>query len=648
MNAFYKQICPIWLCFLFVLEVSAQDTIIERFSQNFQEDNVDGENVIQELLLEAIDLNSALPAELYSLPFLTSSQIDSFISIRKRFTYFENLDHALRALRVSGDTLAFCRQVFRLSMPKEPISWNAAGRWRIGRPEKIDEKWQGMPYRLYNRIGGQVGEFNFGTLTEQDPGEKRLDDYRSMFVSWRHQHHEGFFHAILGAYQVEWGHGLAFWGPYGNSISTDVHAAARRRGRGIRNNSSVNENSALRGLALQHAWDKIKAIVFVSSQQHDATLRDETVAIGYRTSGYHRTENETAQRDNLRENVFGGGIKFSPNSLAEIGVLFYQSQFDKAWHIRNQVSDFFDFIGKQNHVLSFIANVKMSSVDVGLELARSEAGGKAFSLVLSQQGNFLGWTGSYHHYDVHFHSPHGRSINEFAKTPQGNSGYSVGIAFKPLSSLHGEIYYRRTQDLWGTQRQPFPPNAQTFGAKLEAKIASRSRLNIRYRRNQKDELAQTSGEIQQQSILPVESHTMRLELKHRAGKYLVLSPRWDLAFKQEELITNFPNLQRMNQQTATGSALSFGFTWTPTRRWLIHLRHVFFDSPLAIYQYERDLPGVFTIRALRESGTRRYIYLRFKLLQKMTLSYKFACTELDDLFGVQRNYSWGFQIDLKQ
>jgi hypothetical protein len=94
--------------------------------------------------------------------------------------------------------------------------------------------------------------------------------------------------------------------------------------------------------------------------------------------------------------------------------------------------------------------------------------------------------------------------------------------------------------------------------------------------------------------------------------------------------------------------LSEEWRWALKNRFVISGRYTLFDVPAgaAIYQYEHDLPGVFTSGALRERGRRAYIYLRYLSALGFELSLKLAVTERErSIFDQIRFSSWGAQID---
>jgi hypothetical protein len=287
----------LWGCSLIVFAsflslCFAQEALLEKYSQQEQESGDEAENILQELLAAPLDLNQATPAELRRLPFLSRYQIDAFLAHRKTVIYYSSLDEAIAALRVRGDTLALCRSAFRVSLPpglRAEEDWQAHLRWRLGRPAETDARWPGPPYRNYQRLQIRRGEIRAGALLERDPGESDWDDHLAFYVQWQKQHTQSGWKIVLGNYQIEWGHGLAFWSSYRTSISADAHAAARLWGRGVRPFLSSSENSALHGGALLRHRHALHFLSFASVQKYDAHLRDGMYAVRYNTSGYHRS-----------------------------------------------------------------------------------------------------------------------------------------------------------------------------------------------------------------------------------------------------------------------------------------------------------------------------------------------------------------------
>jgi hypothetical protein len=142
-------------------------------------------------------------------------------------------------------------------------------------------------------------------------------------------------------------------------------------------------------------------------------------------------------------------------------------------------------------------------------------------------------------------------------------------------------------------------------------------------------------------IAPQHRQSGRWRLDYRASSTLRLASRLDLAWQPY-----FQTEPDANPKLAL--ALSEELRWA-LKNWLIVTgRYTLFDVPTdaVIYQYEQDLPGVFTSVALRERGRRAYIYLRYLSALGFELSLKLAVMERErSIFDQIRSISWGAQID---
>ena len=640
-------------CGIFSVSVAwCQEALLEKLAQDAQESGADGEGFVESLLAEPIDLNFATTAELQQLPFLSAEQLHAFLQQRRDEIYFSNLDEALVALRVSGDTLTLCQRVFRVSLParKAPVPWQLAVRSRINRPSTIVNNWQGPPQRIYGRLTAQIGDFRLGLLSERDPGELQLDDYRGYFVEWQHRRENWGMHAVAGDYQIEWAQGLAIWGPYANTIAADVHAAARRWGRGTRAYRSANEQAALRGAAISFSHREVELMIFASRRRLDARLSDEGDAIRYKIDGYHRTATEASQHQTLRESLAGAALTFRPSNHLELGVLHQSSGFDRTWQRADLAADYHGFTGTHNHVTSLKGQWRDPMLAGGFEAARSKSGGQALALFLSRQQSILQWTFSYHHYDTNFHSSHGRSVSDRDQPPQSETGYAIGIRSRPWNTISSEFFYERTAMLWPSSSLPFPPHSVALGASVEIRLRSHTAIQMRYRTGQREFISSNDELPRFSAIYPQTSRSFRVELVHHLGKRWRFRPRMELAWERaseantEQSFTG--NEVRATHSRRVGMSLSLDLIWQPTEEWRLNFRHSAFDTPLAIYEYERDLPGVFTVRALRDLGSRWYIYLQFEPVRQVQLSCKFACIEQErSIFEFDHKYAWGLQLD---
>jgi hypothetical protein len=603
----------------------AQENLIEKLSEQEAENASEAENYLQELLAQPLEINNLTRESLRRLPFLTRKQIDAFLNFRQQHGEFKSRDEALAILAVSGDTLAFCQQIFFLSSPGRFDLQKFSIRWRVTRPATIEEKWLGPPYRSYERALLSTAAFSFGVLAERDPGEKRFNDHQLFFGQWQRESPASKWRVIAGNYQIEWAQGLALWSPYGTTISGDVHAASRREGRGMLPYLSGDENAALRGGAVALSWRKFSLLAFASSQQLDATLRD-SATIGFYESGYHRISAELSHREILREQLFGAAMKINWINKIAIGVAGFHSAYDKNWIQPDRAAGYFDFTGRRNEVFSVSVAAATAALQTSVEVAKSRSGGFAGSAVLSGEASRLQWTAESHYFSRDFHNPRGRAFNTIAEAPQNEFGYALGLGSRLRRGMTAEIFLAKRDDLWRTSTLPLPGSQLMTGARLEWQMPHDLTLQMRWQQTRDDE------------ILPNSRRSGRMKIEYRASPGLRLTSRLDFAMRSPA----------SDATTKRGLAASQEAQWKWRNDLLITARYTLFDAPgsAPIYQYEHDVPGVFTNFALREQGRRAYIYLRYFSTFGFDLSLKLACTERErSLFEYARSCAWGAQID---
>jgi len=631
----------------------AQEALIEKFSQQEQENGDDADHVLQELLAAPLDLNLATPAELLRLPFLARAQIEAFLSRRKTAVYFSNLEEALVALQVHSDTLALGRRVFEVSLPARAETesiWRAHARGRIAMPAEVEANWPGPKYRSYQRLRLQWQEFEAGALVERDPGENNWDDHRVFYLRWQRLRPEDDWKIIFGNYQIEWGHGLALWSAYSNNLSADAHAPARRWARSVRPFLSALENFSFYGGAVLRRRRSLQVMGFAGAQKYDVHLHEASYAVRYNLSGYHRTAREISERKNLREKTWGGGAQFGDARRAA-GLLIYMTNYSLPWRVDDSHAEYFAFQGKHNLVASLSGYWRLSEATASCEVARSRSGGKAGSCIVAGEQKFLAWTLAFHHAEADFHSPHGRSPSGDDETPGGETSYSAGMTLKMNPNLTGEFYYQHAQNLWRTASLPLPPRRSRFGGQMEWKLAAASALRLRYYRNGNEYLFRENSGVSPAPQLPRYTQSIRCELVQRFANKLQLRPRFE---STRELRRQMPApdknaamaLPQQNLAGPWGAALSLDLAWQISTKIHLSLRQVMFDTATPIYQYETDVPGFFTVTALRERGARRYIYLHLAAGRHLKMSGKIAETAARTPFSnFAAALSWGAQID---
>lgn len=599
----------------------AQEELLEKFLPLEHETDEAEESWLQSLLDQPLDLNRVQPEELQRLPFLSSGQIQSFLAQRKAQIYFAHLEDALLALEVHGDTLALCRDLFKVLPPEFRLTKNRQAHTRVrgGVPATREANWLGPQYRTYQRVSMELGALQLGALVERDPGEARWNDHHVWVIMLRLRRG----HVLLGNYQNEWGLGLVQWGPYAATASSAAHNLSRKGGRGLTPFLSTNENFSYRGAALTHTFGRATFAVFLSSNTRDVTLNHDSHAVNYRTSGLHRTTSENAQRDNLREQTYGADLRFRFGEGRRLGVLYFSERFNRFWQGADQRESHFDFSGAHNYALSLAGAWQTRQHNFAFEMAQSRDNGRAAAFMMAREERAYMWSVAFFHADRDFHSMHGRGFTESDAPLQGANGYSMNLSLQLPARLRAEFFYQQEKRLWSTNETPLPPHKQRSGAQLEWQTRQDLSMLVRYHFlcNENEE----------------KFDRLRYAVEHKLFPKVRLKPRFDLIRARPKIFSSVA-------KSATGTALAVDLLWQPHTRFTLSFRETHFDTPFPLYQYERDLPGVFTVAALRERGRRRYIYGHLKLNYSFSLAGKisFAASPRST---PNEGRAWGVQLD---
>ncbi len=621
---------------------SAQDELLERLLEN-DDDNV-SESSWLELADQPFDLQSVSREELLRLPFLTGSQIDYFLKARERRGFWKTEDDALGALAVTGDTLDFCRRIFYLpDQDRKPIQ--ISSRLRLTYPSNRDAQWLGAVFRNYQRVRATVGNFSLAALAERDPGEQRFDDLSLLSLTLPIQMKATQLEAMVGDFFLEWGQGLVLWGPYGQSIGSSAVAPVRRQARGLRTYLSTDEDFALRGGAVSVTHRSLEVMAFLSRSRLDATPHDSLTVQLSATNGLHRTENELAKKDNAEEEAQGFGAIFS-GTRWRVGTLFYQQNFRPLVQPAAHASNYFDFRGSQNRLLSVYGDFNVREYMLAGEWAVNENGGRAFQFTFEGESRPVALAAALWNYSADFHSSRGRGFGSLNDPPVNQQGEYLGVRFNPPSPWNFEGTFLIRRYPWRTFSLPLPATRRELGVTVEWKKAGWL-LRLLLRDRDQDELT-SSNSYTNRSVVGRENRwRLTLEARRPIGRTLQFLSRLDIQRVQVEIQDQADTSSDSPQQ---GFAVSQEIGWRPRPNLRLYARLSVFDTPPAeaIYVYERDLPGVLTNFALREQGERWYIFLAWQPIPQLQISAKasqiWRLTNEDDTIGSD-GLAWSVQVD---
>lgn len=616
--------------------VVAQETVAEKLLENQEES--DEQSELYEILLNLrdhpLDLNSATAEELEVIPGLSLELRQAILQYRKQQGRFESADELLRVPGVDAETFNYLRELVHIPQTQRPRverGFRLRSRFsdRIDRPVGFDNgSYQFSAPKIYNRIQYQISSKIQGSVVlEKDSGERRWDDLRLYHVQFSASEN---FSILLGHFLVEIGQGLVLWGPYGFSKGADAVFPIKKRARGFRGYSSVDENAALHGGLVKLAVHNLEATVFASKTKLDATATSDDEVSGLFATGFHRNENEINKRDALSETLAGAAVHYTFPLGIKVGASGYFSKYDKTINDPDLIRQRFAFRGKENTVVGLDWDWRIRSANLFGEFARSKNGALAWLT-----GAMLGVERAqlallYRDYAKDFQNQHGFPFADASGATQNERGFYTGLTFKITPRTTLNAYYDIFSHPWRTFFEPLPWEGNEFLSQLEQRFGTQIRITLRFRENNRPEAETFRDELgrDKQEFVATTKRQWRLQMDY------TINPRVRVRSRLEYVTYNLNRFAGSSGEASEQGFLMYqDFRIQPTKALTIAGRLTFFDTDSfdsAVFQYENDLPGLVTNRALFGEGARWYVLFTYKY-RLFDLSVKYSETFRDDI-----------------
>jgi len=305
-----------------------------------------------------ININSADANELKELIILSDLQIDNLVSYRNLLGKFISI-YELQS--VPAWDIATIKKILPYIMVGNilPAIETFRSRFKKGdqnlllrfseileRSEGFDHSIPGTKYlggreKLFFRYRYQFKNLlQFGFAGDRDAGEpffKGAGKYGFDFYSFHlFARKIGKIQALaLGDFTVNMGQGLIQWQSLAFSKSADVMDVKRQSGI-LRPYSSSGEFYFQRGAGITMQFGKVEATLFGSVRKLSSNFVADTLSSAdfissFQNSGYHRTQSEIDDRNDLRQLGWGGNITYRKNNW-HVGINGVAYNFSLKWH----------------------------------------------------------------------------------------------------------------------------------------------------------------------------------------------------------------------------------------------------------------------------------------------------------------------------
>lgn len=508
----------------------------------------------------------------------------------------------------------------------------------------------GSPVKYNHRLRYQSDHLSMNLTQDKDPGESLAGPADFDFTSW----HVGIQDAgliknlVVGDFRVSFGQGLTLWngGSFGKSSS--VIGSAIKNDPGIRPYTSYQETNGFRGMAAT-VGQQLQVSGFYSNRRRSASETDDGRVRFPSASGLHRTLTERERRLNLRQETYGGRIRYQ-FSHGIVGASGYHNSFDRDIEKGTQPYQFFDFEGNQLSVLGTDLRLGIGPAIIFSEIARSSNGsfgGIAGSELSVLQGTDIAV--AYRNYARDFQSVFGSGFGE-QSSPQNETGFFTGLRQQFGSTFQINTYI----DFFRTHGPRFRNNRPTTGSDWLARFSVEPMPNLSLYlqlRSKKWEQQMEDVDLFGRETIAMGSEmrsNARLHLEYNVLGNLRLRTRYDVVRYKETFA-----------DASFGQLIYQDVRFTPTSNLTLDARMTLFETDdfnSRVFQFENDLLYVMSNAMLFDQGQRSYIVVRYRPVPYLTFRLKAATTLYEnrrvigsglDTINGSRKTDLGFQVKLK-
>jgi len=586
-------------------------------------------DLLENLRNDPVSINSANIDKLLTIPFLDIEAANAILNYRKKNSTFFSTNELNLITELDDETIIKIKPFITLKekqedlLPQESKSFtNIFGldfRSRFlydlqDRSGFTNGIYQGSRYKTYNRLKANYGKnYRLAILAEKDAGESSFTDHYTFFIEGRDIDFEN--HILFGDYSFEFGQGLVLWSPYAFSKGSDAINPVVRRDRNIIGFSSADENRFFRGASGSLNYGDFRFVAFYSNKDIDANLSDSLFLItSLPEDGNHRNENELNKRKKVNEKAFGGRIDYSYDNTISLGVLAYNSKYSNEF----EKSSVYDFGGSTFNYYSISYKLYLPEILISGETAyngTSVATINTIQLIINKK---FALTSSIRNYPRNFTTLHANGFGERANTIN-EFGIYTGFRWRTdVGTIN--FYFDQFQFPYAISTNPLPSTGNEWLVNYTVTPVRKFNLSFRYKNEKKEELEKLTEE----SVIAERlKQNIRVELNYQPSDLVRLRTR----------VEYIHLLKKGVDQKENGFLVYQDIRYKPISDLNLYGRLVFFHTDSydsRLYQFENDLTGIMNNPALFGKGIRLYFLARYKILDELNISLKYAETYKPD------------------
>ena len=463
----------------------------------------------------------------------------------------------------------------------------------LGGPQKVQLKYS---YNYKQKL-------RFGVVTEKDAGEPLFFDFvgaHGYIADLKINDSFKVKEIALGDYQLGFGQGLTLWS--GMSFGkASGGSSPMRRSAGIKSKASSGEGKFFRGAATTLKYRNFYATVFYSIRNVDSTLQE---------SGYHRTPNELAKRNAVRQQVFGGHLCYASPSF-EVGFTAYHLRLGTPLVLKPSHYNQFYFQGDRLTDIGLDFRCLIDKTAFFGELSRSDNGAMAglVGMTVKPKG-YVDFSVLYRNYGKRYQSLFNGAFGESSRG-QGEEGLYLGLQCAPAPRWNLLAYCDFFRLKWLTSQVYNPSWGQEYSLKLSHQISSTASMQLRFK---------SKTRMKNSSDDHVFAHYPIFYTKRNLNFQINYCINDALAFSDKAAYSHYYNDDGTDSK---GVFVCHDISYKPPGKpYSLTFRYALFDSDdyySRVSVYENDVLGAFSIPSLYGRGSRVYLLGKLKLFGSLNL-----------------------------
>ncbi|HEX7904098.1 MAG TPA: helix-hairpin-helix domain-containing protein [Chitinophagaceae bacterium] len=597
---------------------------------------------------DPVNLNTADANELKELRILTDLQIENLVIYRKLFGFFISL-YELQAIP-SWDVPTI-RKILPFITVLTPVSFKGELKQRFSggehnlllRLSQVLEKskgynasgsgtkYAGSPQRIFFRYRYTFKNLlQFGLLGDKDAGEQFLNGKQQKGFDFYSFHFFarkiGIIQSLaIGDFTVNMGQGLIQWQSLAFKKSGDI-TGVKRQSTVLKPYNSAGEFYFHRGVGITIKKGKIESTVFASVRKLSAnfvadTINNEDYISSFLNSGYHRTDNENKDRNNLTQTSFGGNIIYRGNRW-QVGINGVYYRFSLPVQKREEPYNLYAISGSSWYNMSVDYSYTYKNLHFFGEAAADKNQHTAFiNGLLISVDPAVDISLVQRTIAKEYQAVYGNAFTENTY-PTNETGLYTGISIRPASGWRLDGYADVFKFPWLKYLVDAPSRGSDFLAQLTYIPNKQVEVYTRFR-NETKESNQPDNTSVTNYIVRIPRQSWRTQVNYRVSTYITLRNRFELLWYNNKGV-NSENGFLTYQDIMCKPLLK---PWSGVFR-LQYFETSGYNS--RIYAYENDVLYSYSIPAFFDKGIRYYLIFNYDISKKLSLWCRWAQTIYKD------------------